>query len=75
MVIFFSRAVAAIYSVRGYMEQVIFDSSYLLKTAFFLRRPILGICFFLGAVYFVHYSHCSHPSFEVVYLILSQNEW
>ena len=45
---FFNRAVAAMHFFRVYMEQVIFDRSYLLRIALFLRRSIIGIQFFKG---------------------------
>ena len=35
--LFFAGAVAAMYSFRGYMEQIIFDSSCLLRTDTFLE--------------------------------------
>ena len=34
---FFNEAVAAMHSYMGYMEQIIFDSSYLLRAATFLE--------------------------------------
>ena len=43
---FFTRAVAAMHSFRGYMEQIIFDSNCLLRTDTFFGRPILGTRFF-----------------------------
>ena len=36
---FFNGVVAAIHSLRGYMEQIFFDSSDLLRTATFLEDP------------------------------------
>ena len=54
--------VAAIHFFRVYMDQIIFDSSYLLRPANFLED--LSYAFgFLRAVYlFNHHSKCSHLS-------------
>ena len=66
---FLNGVVAAIHSFRVYMEQIIFDSSYLLRPANFLED--LSYAFdFLRAVYLFNHSNCSHPSLEVVYLFL-----
>ena len=54
-----SGVVAAIHSFRGYMEQMIFDSSYLLRPANFLED-------FKSSLF--SHSNISHPSLEVVYL-------
>ena len=56
---------------RGYMEQIIFDSSCLLRTATFLEDLFLAFNV-LGTVYLFHHSNCDHPALEVVYLFLSQ---
>ena len=51
------------------MEQIIFDSSYRLRPATFLEE--LSYAFdFLRTVYLFNHSNCSHPSLEVVYLLL-----
>ena len=51
------------------MEQIVFDSSYLLRPATFLED--LSCAFdFLRAVYLFNHSNCSHPSLEVVHLFL-----
>ena len=51
------------------MEQIIFDSSCLLRPATFLGD--LSYAFdFLWAVYLFNRCNCSHPSLEVVYLFL-----
>ena len=71
---FFNGPVAAIHSVIGYIEQIIFDSSYLLKTATYLEEH-LRHSIFLRTVYLFHDSKCNHPSLEVVDLFLSQEEW
>ena len=63
---FFNGSVAAIHSFGGHMEQIIFDSSYLLRAAPFLED--LRHLTFLRAVYLFNHSNYSHPSFEVVYL-------
>ena len=49
--------VAAIHSFRGYIEQTIFDSSYLLRSKL---TPLLK------NVYLFNHSNCSNPSLEVV---------
>ena len=65
----FKGAVAAIYSFRVYMEQIIFDSSHWLRPTTFLED--LSYAFdFLRAVYLFNHSNCSHPSLEVEYLFL-----
>ena len=51
------------------MEQIIFDSSYLLRPATFFRRPFLRTRL-LWPNYLFNYCNCSHPSLEVVYLFL-----
>ena len=51
------------------MEQIIFDSSYLLRPATFLEDFSYAF-HFLMAVYLFNHSKCSHPSLEVVYLFL-----
>ena len=43
------------------MEQIIFDSSYLLRPTTFFRRPFLRIRF-LWEVYLFNHCNCSHPS-------------
>ena len=70
---FFNGPVAAIHSVIGYIEQIIFDSSYLLKTATYLEEH-LRHSIFLRTVGLFHDSNCNHPSLEVVDLFLSQKE-
>ena len=52
-----------------------FWQQLLIKKSYFFGRQILGIWFFLRPVYLFHYSNCSHPSHEVVYLFLSPKEW
>ena len=52
-----------------------FWQQLLIKKSYFFGRQILGIWFFLRPVYLFHYSNCSHPSLEVVYLFLSPKEW
>ena len=54
-----SGVVAAINSFRGHMEQIIFDSNYLLRPATFLE-DVKGSLF--------NHSNISHPSLEVVCL-------
>ena len=54
-----SGVVAAIHSFRGYMEQMIFDSSYLLRSATFLV-DVKGSLF--------NDSNINHSSLEVVYV-------
>ena len=54
---FFTGVVAAIHSFRGYIEQTIFDSSYLLRSKL---TPLLK------NVYLFNHSNCSNPSLEVV---------
>ena len=51
------------------MEQIIFDSSYLLRPATFFRRLFLRVRF-LWAVYLFNHFNCSYPSLEVVYRFL-----
>ena len=63
----------AINSFRGYMGQIVFDSSCSLRIATFLRNYIRH-SIFLRVVYLFHHSNYSHPSFEVGYLFLSQKE-
>ena len=50
------------------MKQIIFDSSYLLKPTTFLEDLTHSI--FLRTAYLFNHSNCSHPSLEVVYLLL-----
>ena len=52
-----SGVVATIHSFKGYMEQMIFDSSYLLTPATFLE-DVKSILF----------NHSNIPSLEVLYL-------
>ena len=56
-----SGVVAAINSFRGHMEQIIFDSNYLLGRATFLE-DVKGSLF--------NHSNISHPSLEVLCLFL-----
>ena len=69
---FFHGEVAAIHSLRDYMEQIIFDSSYLLRTNAFLEdipqtfNLLRQVCLFHNR---------SHPFFDVGYLLLPQKEW
>ena len=51
------------------MEQIICDSSYLLKPTPFLE-DFLTHSIFLRTGYLFNHSNCSHPSLEVVYLFL-----
>ena len=51
------------------MEQIIFDSSYLLKPTTFLEDLSYAFDLFKDSLFFNH-SNCSHPSLEVVYLFL-----
>ena len=57
------------YSFRGYMEQIIFETSCLLRKATFLEDLFYAFDF-LMVVYLFHYSNYNHPTLEVVYLIL-----
>ena len=72
-VIFFNRAVEAIYSFRDYMEQIIFDSSCLSKWTTFLKDLSYAFDHFKpfipwsGISFFVFYS--SHPFFKVYCVI------
>ena len=50
------------------MEQIMFDSSYLLRTATFLEELSHKFEFFKGSLYLFHHSNCSNPSLEVAYL-------
>ena len=59
----FTRVVAAMHSFRGYMKQIIFDSSCFLRTATFLEDLFRDS----RAVYLFHHSNCDHPTLEVVY--------
>ena len=62
-----NRAVAAIHTFRVYMEQIVFDISYLLRLATFSED--LSYAFdFLRAVYLFSHSISSQPSLEVVHL-------
>ena len=54
-----SGVVAVTHSFRGYVEQMTFDSSHLLRPATFLE-DVKGSLF--------NHSNVSHPSLEVVYL-------
>ena len=47
---FFNRAVATIYTFRGYMEQIAFDSSDLLRKATFSEDLSLAFDFFNGSL-------------------------
>ena len=67
----FTGAVTVMHFFRGYTEPIIFDSSWLLRKATFLEDLIYAFDF-LRAVYLFHHSSCHHPTFEVVYLFLSQ---
>ena len=69
-VIFFNGAVAAIHSFRGYMEQIIFDSSNLLKPTAFLEDLSYAFHLFKNRLFIYYHSNCSHPSLDVVYLFL-----
>ena len=53
--------VAAIHSFRGYMEQMIFDSSHLLRPASFMEDA-------KGSLF--NHSNIIHPFLEVVHLFL-----
>ena len=50
------------------MEQIIFDSSYLLRIATFLEE-LPWVFDFLRVVYLFHHSNYSHPSFKIRYLV------
>ena len=54
-------SVAAIHSFRGYMEQMIFDSSHLLRPASFMEDA-------KGSLF--NHSNIIHPFLEVVQLFL-----
>ena len=69
---FFHESVLVIHSLRGYMEQIIFDGSYLLRKMTFLE-DFPQTFNLLRQVYLFHNFNCSHPSFDVGYLFLS--EW
>ena len=60
-----SGVVAAIHSFSGYTQQMIFDSSYLLRPATFLGDVKSSL---------FNHSNTSHPSLEVVYLFSLQKE-
>ena len=62
------------YSFRGYMEQLIFDSSYLLRAATFLEEHFYSVHFLRTVSWFNHPKYF-HPSFEVRHLFLPQKEW
>ena len=66
---FFNGSVAVMHFFRGcYMEEIIFGSSYLLRTATFLK----GLSYaydFLREVYLFHHPNCSHLSFEATVFI------
>ena len=62
---FFNGVIAAIHSFRGEMEQIIFGSSYSLRTATFFEDLSYTFDFF-KVVYLFHHSNCCHLSLEVV---------
>ena len=70
----FHRAVAAIRFLRAYMEEIIFDSSYLWRTTTFLEDVPQNFNLF-RQVYLCQNFNCSHLSFSIGYLLLSLKEW
>ena len=62
---FFNRAIAVIHSFRDYMEQIIFDSTYLLRPATIFEYLYCAFGFLTTANLF-NYSNCSHPSLEII---------
>ena len=70
----FHGAVAAIRFLRGYMEQTIFGSSYLLRTTTFLENVAQNFNLLRQVYLFLNFN-CSHPSFDIRYLLLSLKEW
>ena len=71
---FFHGAVAAIRFLKGYMEQIIFDSSYLLRTTTFLENVAQNFNILRQVYLFLNFN-CSHPSFDIGYLLLPLKEW
>ena len=71
---FFHGVVAAIRFLRGYMEQIIFGSSYLLRTTTFLENVAQNFNILRQVYLFLNFN-CSHPSFDIGYLLLSLKEW
>ena len=62
---------AAIHLLKGYMEQIIFDSSYLLWPATF-SEDLSDALIFKREFYLFNRSNYSHPSLEVAHLFLWQ---
>ena len=60
----FTGVVAAMHSFRGYMKQIIFDSSCLLRTATFMEDLFRDS----RAVYLFHHSNCDHPTLDSVFI-------
>ena len=71
---FFHGAVAAIRFLRSYMEQTIFDSSYLWRTTTFLEDVAQNFNL-LRKVYLFHNFNYSQPFLGIGYLLLSLKEW
>ena len=59
-------------SFRGYMEEIIFDNSYSFEGAQIFWCANLGIKTFESSLLLFRHFCCSHLSFEVGYLFLSQ---
>ena len=71
---FFDEAVAAIHFLWDYMEQTIFNSSYLLRKTTFLEDVAQNFNL-IRQVYLFHNFNYSHPPFDIGYLLLSLKEW
>ena len=71
---FFDEAVAAIHFLWDYMEQTIFNSSYLLRKTTFLEDVAQNFNL-IRQVYSFHNFNYSHPPFDIGYLLLSLKEW
>ena len=71
---FFHGAVEGVRFLRGYKEHIIFDSKYLLRTTTFLEVVAQNFNL-VRQVYLFHNFNCSHPSFDIGYLLLSLKEW
>ena len=69
----FQGTAAAVYSFRSYMEQLIFDSSYLLRAATFLEGHFYSVYFLRVVCWFNHPNYC-HPFSGVRHLFLPQKE-
>ena len=61
---FLSRKVSFSHSFRGYMEQIILDTSYLLRTATLPHRPNSAMIPMKQVICFCHRKSSSHSFFE-----------